>query len=292
MAIVYNGPPLLYHYTTVAGLDGILRSRELWATDLRFLNDSEEYLYTVNLVLAEVERQRESSTDPLDIAELDALGHMVRGEEEVIPSVFVFSMSANGDQLSQWRGYGKGGGFALGFNAEQLQECASGWTLVRCEYGMDQQLAAVAGLVEHARGLMRAGRTAERPSTPKWILGGGRYVREIQPRLINLAARLKAPGFVEEAESRLVLFPGSAATKLHVRAGGAALIPYTTIGIGGPPPDPQVAQYQLRSMRLVTIGPSVHGERMLRASVQSAFAANGVHYVLTQTSETPYRASV
>ena len=33
---------VLYHYTTQDGLLGILRDRELWATDIRFFNDSKE----------------------------------------------------------------------------------------------------------------------------------------------------------------------------------------------------------------------------------------------------------
>jgi hypothetical protein len=32
----------LFHYTTAAGLLGILNSSTLWATDLRFLNDAQE----------------------------------------------------------------------------------------------------------------------------------------------------------------------------------------------------------------------------------------------------------
>jgi len=34
--------PTLWHYTTVTGLEGMLRSREIWATNIRYLNDDEE----------------------------------------------------------------------------------------------------------------------------------------------------------------------------------------------------------------------------------------------------------
>lgn len=33
----------LYHYTTGAGLEGILRSQVLWATHIAYLNDAEEH---------------------------------------------------------------------------------------------------------------------------------------------------------------------------------------------------------------------------------------------------------
>jgi len=38
----WSVPELLYHYTDSAGLQGILESRTLWATDIRYLNDETE----------------------------------------------------------------------------------------------------------------------------------------------------------------------------------------------------------------------------------------------------------
>jgi hypothetical protein len=35
-------PESLFHYTDAAGLQGILKSRQIWATDCRYLNDREE----------------------------------------------------------------------------------------------------------------------------------------------------------------------------------------------------------------------------------------------------------
>ena len=39
----------LFHYTTAAGLLGILDSSGFWATDLRFLNDAQEAVYARDL---------------------------------------------------------------------------------------------------------------------------------------------------------------------------------------------------------------------------------------------------
>jgi len=38
-------PELLFHYTTAAGMRGILDSSRLWATNYRFLNDTSEVAY-------------------------------------------------------------------------------------------------------------------------------------------------------------------------------------------------------------------------------------------------------
>jgi hypothetical protein len=44
-AIIDQAKPkaLLYHYTDQRGLLGILRSQSIWATHIRYLNDSSEY---------------------------------------------------------------------------------------------------------------------------------------------------------------------------------------------------------------------------------------------------------
>lgn len=33
----------LWHYTTASGLEGILKSQQLWATNIKYLNDDEEF---------------------------------------------------------------------------------------------------------------------------------------------------------------------------------------------------------------------------------------------------------
>jgi hypothetical protein len=39
-------PDHLYHYTSIEGLMGILTNRSLWATEIYFLNDTQELRYS------------------------------------------------------------------------------------------------------------------------------------------------------------------------------------------------------------------------------------------------------
>ena len=41
-------PAQLHHYTTAEGLRGILKSKSLWASDLRFLNDRSELITAIS----------------------------------------------------------------------------------------------------------------------------------------------------------------------------------------------------------------------------------------------------
>jgi hypothetical protein len=55
----------LYHYTTFSGLLGIVKSRTLWASDIRYMNDSAELRHTANLIAAEARERIDSGhADP------------------------------------------------------------------------------------------------------------------------------------------------------------------------------------------------------------------------------------
>ena len=45
-----NPPELLYHYTRAGGLLGIVQGHSIWATDIRYLNDGNEFRYGSGLV--------------------------------------------------------------------------------------------------------------------------------------------------------------------------------------------------------------------------------------------------
>ncbi len=45
-----NVPVFLYHYTNAAGLNGIISSNRMWATNISYLNDSSEILYASELI--------------------------------------------------------------------------------------------------------------------------------------------------------------------------------------------------------------------------------------------------
>lgn len=40
----------IYHYTSVDGIIGILKNKELWFTNIYFLNDNQELFYTYKLI--------------------------------------------------------------------------------------------------------------------------------------------------------------------------------------------------------------------------------------------------
>lgn len=156
-----NGEPdILFHYTNFGGLNGILQSRKLWATDIRYLNDAHELSYGVS-EMADILRQLAESMPELVGDELVKYGTLDAPGEEILDhgdpgalgpahrAVYAASQTlaalvdsskpqfpmnwkmSNGyvtcftekpDSLGQWRGYAGGDGFALGFKRAALGE--------------------------------------------------------------------------------------------------------------------------------------------------------------------------
>ena len=61
-------PTLLYHYTDAQGFKGIVESYELWATHIQYLNDTQEYLYAVDVAKRVILTQAPMVTDPREQA--------------------------------------------------------------------------------------------------------------------------------------------------------------------------------------------------------------------------------
>lgn len=140
--------PYLYHYTNVQGLKGILENQCLWATHYKFLNDSSEFQlfkqYLEKLLYpSRLRFYTKEYIENLDSkAALDSVGGLQaaakRGVEdflkiiyEKIPhEIFIVSFCAEHKDeytkehglLSQWRGYGENGGYAIVFKTESLME--------------------------------------------------------------------------------------------------------------------------------------------------------------------------
>src|ERR1039457_1248722 len=112
-------PDILWHYTNAAGFLGIFRSGRLWATNTDYLNDASEMRYARHLVLRGVTSVRSSAVNREEHEMLNLLCECIGSN--VTRPVFVTSLSAEKNELSQWRAYGGSSrSFVLGFNSERL----------------------------------------------------------------------------------------------------------------------------------------------------------------------------
>ncbi|OBB77879.1 DUF2971 domain-containing protein [Mycobacterium sp. 852014-52144_SCH5372336] len=115
---------IVYHYTDSQAFRGVVENAALWATDFRYLNDSQELVYTWAAFVKRLEKLVAESSEACDAyrAQLQALKLMnARNLMQFDDAMFVACFTELADRISQWTHYGAmGHGFALGFDSERI----------------------------------------------------------------------------------------------------------------------------------------------------------------------------
>ena len=111
-------PPeqMLYHYTTTAGLKGIIEDKAFWLTHQNYVNDTTEGKYGNELIRKWLKDRINS-----DLA-METIAYIEEVEKQFLIQSFVCCFCEQGDLLSQWRGYTEGSGYALGLSYPLLKK--------------------------------------------------------------------------------------------------------------------------------------------------------------------------
>ena len=97
----HNIPTTLHHYTSLNSLIGIVDRKELWFTNIEYLNDITEFKEGKDLFLKNLSKVESEFESPETYASIKSYI-----KEEIIPyDFFSFSLSEEEDSLEQWRGY-------------------------------------------------------------------------------------------------------------------------------------------------------------------------------------------
>ena len=113
----YKDDLVLYHYTSLDGLIGILQTKSLWCTDTSSLNDPMELKYGKKLVCDKL-KEKINANENNNIKKIlnDLINH-VEGFDTILYRVFIACFCDDDNLLSQWRAYAeKGVGYNIGFN--------------------------------------------------------------------------------------------------------------------------------------------------------------------------------
>ncbi len=226
----------LFHYTSLGGLEGILRNQELWATNIRYLNDTEERVAFFDKRLAfilkdvvfsafaetkfsdelakrfDINSKEELANQFLNRFCANARKHALAFDEAYTLS-FCYPPLQDADDglLSQWRGYGKDGGYAVVFDAEKLRELAA----VEANT-FDYQHFAISDIEYFGRD---ARVDAKHEETKKYeiklqeavcnfiLTGQTQSLEATYDSIKVLSCSTKHRGFSEEAEVRIVATP-------------------------------------------------------------------------------------
>jgi hypothetical protein len=261
----------LYHYTTQAGLLGILTSQSIWASEIRFLNDATEFRTALDAVGAELSTR----ISDLDSAEARTRGDAIFGKFTALEesSVFVLSLTEKGDDLSQWRAYGgRHSGYAIGFDVDKLGALAAEYDfeLHRCLYESPEHGLLAATIVDDAMAWLSEGDRMTR-----------RRCREFHRTMLKTAPLLKHYKFRDESEWRLVSASHPVTSpEIGFRSGPSTLVPHYSI--------PLFAKDGSSPLTRVTIGPTPHVDLAIH-STYALLQARGFKDAFVRESQIPLR---
>ncbi len=251
----------LFHYTDVMAVKSILEKRELWLSDIRFLNDSQEMndgvKYVVDVLNADIpdfnldERHTTAATEYLIETFDDHISKYMDDEP-----TFVCSFSEAGDQLSQWRAYG---GYAIEFDKVFMEDKLD---LFQCLYDEDKKKKYSAEMVHDAiHGLATDLTSANGVFSPDFM--------GYSSLLVRTASIFKDKSFYEEQEVRCAKDVALPSPDLKFRSRGNLLIPYIAVSFPfeavkaihvGPMRDQELAFTSMRALVSMVVNnyPATH----------------------------------
>jgi Protein of unknown function (DUF2971) len=245
----------LFHYTSIDSLLGIVNDKALWATELKYLNDSQEFRY-----FAELMRQKAlvkvTSGDGVEIEAINQFRSWIKDWFVDGALIFTTSFTEKGNVLSQWRGYCEHGkGVSLGFDPAAIVVCAdqASFKLGRCVYDWRTHDSLATEVVDRlVRAAIENGPDPARHPSQCYF----QTFEAAAADIIQIAVLTKHPAFAEEEEWRCVSQPvkNYVEAPIEFRSGRSSLIPFIRFplpvindalaiqtAIVGPSPNPELA---------------------------------------------------
>jgi len=290
-------PKYLYHYTSQKGLLGILDiyhkepNPSLWMTDILYLNDSSEYIHTLDLVKTEVKKQKEQLPPYRKIGGLNPFTQ----EEEIINKIhstyeyienfcdnlrddnrikfYVFSLSEEKNDLSQWRSYcPQEGGFCIEFEYNgllSLMKIPKKYRIEKCKYLPDEKQELIKYILAPIPNIFKSDIESSVKNVCIFVFS----------QIINSSSYIKHDSFNKEREHRII-HEGNDVDEIKYREGKSMIVPYTEFSLV----DKDV---QLPITKII-VGPTPHPE-LSKLSIDGLLKSKG-YKIEVEWSEVPYRS--
>lgn len=271
----------IYHYTDLNGLKGIIESEALWATNINFLNDKNEYIHGFECFRNTIEfLDDEINGVPVKHLLKQSMEYHVdiHKDPDNFKSKHVYSISfcREFDQLSQWRGYGNSQGVCLEFDEEELVKGidSDGLSFLYNDVIYTSETSTVE-VNDKIKNLFE--NIAQ--STPGAFDSFMSFIR-LSSLVSSNIPFFKNAGFSEEKEFRFVFSPLLKFPHIKFRVGAYGLIPYLEMKMRGGEKLP---------IKRIIIGPSKDRD-LLRTGIYMFLENNNHLGVPIDFSSVPYRS--
>jgi hypothetical protein len=235
-------PAELFHYTSGDSFLSIINSQRMLATERSYLNDPQEFQWGFGAIQARLASQGSKYT--ADFLEQTHAAITEKTFDNL--RLFVLSLSANPDLLSQWRAYAaEGTGFAIGLDGAALRDRAGFGETVLKEIDLDKlpndfvycyhllpvvyeksrQQEVLDGFLDAAYAFWLG--IKDKRSFESLQL----FRMTFEHRAKELIISLKNPGYKEECEWRIVAAVHKNSKKIEYRNGRFGITPYVTLNL-------------------------------------------------------------
>lgn len=199
--------PELFHFTTPCGFRGITEKRQLWCTDIRYVNDSREGDHGMSVIRSVMQRKSIYKPFKDSVLAAESLFGM-----KINFTAYICCFCSAGEQEYMWRDYAAAGtGCALVFDHAALISASEGgkrYGFLRVMYDPDKQVRQVEQTLDHAIHLERELGTSGRSARM-------RYWLEVLVALFTCAIRFKDAKWRQENELRIFIAEGPGVTPFN-----------------------------------------------------------------------------
>jgi hypothetical protein len=273
---------LIYHYTSIRGLLGIVNSNGIWASHVAFMNDAQEVIHgrmIAKRIFLEYAKRRASCE----------FSNILKRAAELIdkngyPDLYVACFSRDGDSLDLWRGYYQDGTtVAVEFDLERSNPFSvmPVMSLHQVTYGPEAQMRRILLKVKrYEHEFLNDLEFYKNKPLSKRIVNN--HLEETAQHLVSnvefLLPSFKNPAFKSEKEVRLIIHGDHEKhfAARHFRSTPHFLIPYfPTSELLGKDKDGKTwsETHRLPISRII-VGPSPYSKLAIK-SIRDFFAARG-----------------
>lgn len=248
---------LLFHYTNISGMIGIVESKKLWATNLNYMNDASELRHGLKL-FHQIIDEKTRMADELEKIFLSNLKQWSKNIDQNPHHIFAICLTRQGNLLSQWRGYTQyGKGVCIGFKKDALFELAEkqGYIVSYCEYEHHKHRQVIQSCFDDIFGYYQSNFKSLILDDPSFYKHALDYLNDKTADLLLSFSRLKSSSFQEEEEIRFIskYYQHYSDADIKFREGKTMLVPYIELDIS------ELEKSGPIFAKLIT-GPSPHGE--------------------------------
>lgn len=291
--IAFTFRKTLYHYTDLHGLMGIVRTRGVWASHIRYMNDSSEFQHGIGLCLKLIERASAKAKYSELRACLEASADEL--QKHTASDLFIACFSGRQDSLDHWRAYCPDGGVCIEFDLRERNPFFVMPVLALSDVIYDDRVKArlVLRLLSRYLYEYKADKVHYGESFKSYISWGEKeYANNIAAALNFMCLRFKHTAFKNEDEVRMIVRGGHKDQfyeKMY-RANSRFIMPYfNSADLKHYDAKGGVVAPDSLPIHSVTIGPSPYQE-LTASSVRDFLRDHGLPDVSVHLSSVPHRS--